>query len=130
MADAARCILNFTTTRDMAGGRIAMANWTASGITLRNGSNQVTVAARDTAGNETSALVTVIFSSPVIVTTALPDAQIGKVYSSKLAAAGGTLPYTWTASSVPNGLTLSKDGMLTGTPAPRPKQKVSRSHGA
>src|SRR5207248_11396703 len=92
------------------------ANWTASGITLRNGSNQVTVAARDTAGNETSALVTVIFSSPVIVTTTLPDAQIGKVYSSKLAAAGGTLPYTWTASSVPNGLTLSKDGMLTGTP--------------
>jgi len=92
------------------------ANWTASGITLRNGSNQITVAARDTAGNETTALITVIFSSPVIVTTALPDAQIGKVYSSKLAAAGGTLPYTWTASSVPNGLILSKDGILTGTP--------------
>ncbi len=92
------------------------ANWTASGITLRNGSNQITVAARDTAGNETSTQINVIFSSPVIVTTALPDAQIGKVYSSKLAAAGGTLPYTWTAASVPNGLTLSKDGMLTGTP--------------
>ncbi len=92
------------------------ANWTASGITLRNGANQITVAARDTAGNETSAQITVIFSSPVIVTTTLPDAQLGKVYSSKLAAAGGTLPYTWAAASVPNGLTLSKDGMLTGTP--------------
>ena len=106
----------WATDQGLQGLAQGTTNWTASGITLRNGSNQITVAARDTAGNETSTQITVIFSSPVIVTTALPDAQIGKIYSSKLAAAGGTLPYTWTASSVPNGLTLSKDGMLTGTP--------------
>jgi len=93
------------------------ANWTASGITLRNGSNQITVTARDTAGNQSSALITVVFSAPVIVTTSLPDAQIGKVYSSKLAAAGGTLPYTWTVASTPSGLTVSSDGMITGTAA-------------
>ena len=106
----------WATDQGLQGLAQGTTNWTASGITLRNGSNQITVAARDTAGNETSTQINVVFSSPVIVTTALPDAQIGKIYSSKLAAAGGTLPYTWTASSVPNGLTLSKDGMLTGTP--------------
>ena len=73
--------------------------------------------ARDTAGNQSSALITVVFSAPVIVTTSLPDAQIGKVYSSKLAAAGGTLPYTWTVASIPSGLTVSSDGMITGTAA-------------
>ena len=34
-----------------------------------------------------------------------------------LAATGGTPPYTWTATGLPDGLAISADGVVTGTPA-------------
>jgi uncharacterized protein (TIGR03437 family) len=74
------------------------------------------VTARDTGGNQNSVAINVMVSTPVIVMTSLPDAQLGKPYSSQLSALGGTAPFTWSAASVPNGLTLNKDGSITGTP--------------
>ena len=48
----------------------------------------------------------------------LPSAQFGAVYSTSLAATGGTTPYTWSVSAgaLPGGLTLSSAGVLSGTP--------------
>jgi 5'-nucleotidase len=34
-----------------------------------------------------------------------------------LSAAGGTAPYTWSATGLPSGLSVSADGVITGTPA-------------
>ena len=55
---------------------------------------------------------------PVAITTlALPNGVTNEVYSAKLTAAGGTLPYAWslTDGSLPPGLTLA-DGAISGTP--------------
>lgn len=60
----------------------------------------------------------VIVDPLTIVTTALDDAIQNKPYSRTLAARGGTPPYNWSiaAGALPAGLTLSSDGVITGTP--------------
>ena len=68
----------------------------------------------------TNALVYVIGTSTVTITTSsLPDGTVGAAYRQSLAATGGVLPYRWSlapGSSLPDGLTLSSDGTLSGTP--------------
>ena len=98
------------------GQAIGTLDWVVNGIVLRNGSNRITVTARDGAGNLITSALTVVYSSPTIVTTSLPNGRVGKLYSAKLAAVGGTPPFTWSAVSMPNTLTLSKDGVIAGTP--------------
>ncbi|HMZ19342.1 MAG TPA: BACON domain-containing carbohydrate-binding protein, partial [Blastocatellia bacterium] len=48
----------------------------------------------------------------------LADGVVGALYQQPLAAGGGTVPYTFgvTAGTLPNGLTLSSAGLLSGTP--------------
>lgn len=56
---------------------------------------------------------------PFIVTTSLPNGNIGVAYSATLTGTGGQPPYTWslpTNSALPSGLTLSTNGIVTGTP--------------
>jgi hypothetical protein len=53
-------------------------------------------------------------------TTILPAAQVGYVYSTQLQPRGGNAPYVWSlnasSAALPDGLTLSPDGLITGTP--------------
>ncbi len=62
----------------------------------------------------------VAFVSPVRVRqTALPRATVGVMYSLQLNGAGGLAPYRdWSveSGSLPPGLTLSGNGLLSGTP--------------
>ena len=58
---------------------------------------------------------------PVITTTTLPTAYVGEVYSQTLTATPGTTgnALTWAVaegSTLPNGLTLTEAGVLSGTP--------------
>ena len=48
----------------------------------------------------------------------LPDGQVSTQYNQALSATGGTQPYAWSIvnGSLPDGLTLSSDGQLSGTP--------------
>jgi Putative Ig domain len=57
-------------------------------------------------------------SALAIATSALPNATVGEAYSVQLAATGGTPPYTWTvpAGALPEGLTLSAGGLVSGSP--------------
>ena len=52
------------------------------------------------------------------ITTAapLPPAALNAAYSQLLSATGGNGPYTWVATGLPAGLTLSLSGQITGTP--------------
>lgn len=72
-------------------------------------------------------------ASPLqITTTALPDGTKGQPYpTTALAASGGTQPYTWSAAPasqpVPPGLTVSPQGVISGTPpwlAPSPSRST------
>jgi len=52
-----------------------------------------------------------------ITTSSLPNATVGESYSATLEATGGTQPYTWSlaqASSLPGGLSLSTNGIISG----------------
>jgi hypothetical protein len=53
-----------------------------------------------------------------ISTETLPDPKFGVAYSATLAAEAGTAPYTWAIQSgnLPAGLSLSTDGIISGTP--------------
>jgi hypothetical protein len=55
---------------------------------------------------------TVITISP----STLPNPVGGVAYTQTLTASGGTPPYQFTASSLPFGLILSSNGVMTGTP--------------
>jgi uncharacterized protein (TIGR03437 family) len=82
--------------------------------------DSVTITATSVADPTKSASAVIQLKSkgtPIIRTTSFSDGHLGKPYSAKLDAAGGTQPYLWTVASVPNGLTVSQDGMITGTPA-------------
>src|SRR4051794_31735328 len=53
------------------------------------------------------------------VTKTLPDGLAGEAYEVPLKATGGAPPYSWTLdpqSKLPPGLTLSKSGLISGTP--------------
>lgn len=53
----------------------------------------------------------------VITSNVLPEAVRGQPYSTTLQATGGSGTHTWTAVSLPAGLSLSSTGTLSGTPA-------------
>jgi len=53
------------------------------------------------------------------VSVANPGSQTGTVGTAKsltLSASGGTGPYTWTATGLPTGLSISSAGVISGTP--------------
>jgi hypothetical protein len=54
----------------------------------------------------------------LIISSTMPSGTVTIAYSATLTASGGTAPYTWSVSSgaLPQGLTLSSAGMLSGTP--------------
>lgn len=53
-----------------------------------------------------------------IITSSLPDANLGQPYSATMACVGGFPPYTWSVSSgaLPPGLTMDGGGNITGIP--------------
>mgnify|MGYP000622147679 CR=1 FL=1 len=75
----------------------------------------VTDAARETASGR---FVITITAAPLEITTAaaLPRARVAESYSTTFAAAGGAAPYSWSAASVPGGLSMSAGGVLSGIP--------------
>jgi hypothetical protein len=78
----------------------------------------------EAAGINTTGFGGVIVSSTVpvpplaISTSSLPDATVGKTYSTTVKAKGGTTPYTWkfASGSKPPGLSFSSAGKWSGKP--------------
>jgi hypothetical protein len=57
-------------------------------------------------------------SKLAITTASLSAATVGAAYSATVAASGGTTPYTFNATGLPSGLTMSAStGAISGTPA-------------
>jgi hypothetical protein len=85
-------------------------------------SDQVTVQVRDSsapAQTKSTSLSIVISAAGAlaITTTALPAGQVGVAYSATLAATGGVSPYSWSAISLPAGLSVAAStGLISGTP--------------
>jgi len=56
--------------------------------------------------------------SPISVTNpGNQNGTVGTAVSLQLSASGGTPPFTWSASGLPTGLSISSGGMISGTPS-------------
>ncbi len=107
-----------------------MANGLPGGLTLNAttgaitgtpttaGTSSVEVTLTDADDQTATATLTLdVRAALKITTSSLPDGQTGAAYSATLAGTGGLAPYSWTATGLPDGLTLdSASGAITGTP--------------
>jgi hypothetical protein len=106
--------VNYTTSRPLVTWQfdppIAVSDLTVNPIafTIPTGVTVLTPVVQATAG-----------AAPVITTVSLPAGTVGTAYSAPLAATGAA-PITWDlnefSAALPGGLTLSADGLLSGTP--------------
>lgn len=68
-------------------------------------------------GTATIAATIDVAPLPLVIDTAsLPDATGQAAYSASLSASGGIAPYTWAATGLPPGLSMSSGGVISGTP--------------
>jgi hypothetical protein len=104
-------------------GLLLAADGSLTGVPTTAGSFSFTVRVTDSASQtaERSYTLTIVAGAgQMIITTAnLPPGRTSVAYSATFTAVGGTSPYHWsvTSGSLPPGLTLSDDGMLSGTPS-------------
>ena len=66
----------------------------------------------------TATLVLDVRPGPVVATAALADGMVGADYATRLAAHGGTPPYSWSVATgrLAGGLVLASSGLLAGRP--------------
>ncbi len=145
--------LTITTSADLGGvavgGRLTRTlaatggkqpyTWTATGLPGSFGldgngnlsgtpgaAGNFTFSAKVTDGQPVSKTQT--FSVAVLGITAIPQATTASTtaaYSGTFTATGGTPPYSWTATGVPDGMGLSSAGILGGTPKAAGKASIS-----
>ncbi len=100
-------------------GMTLAANGTFSGTPTESGAFNFVARVTDSVGSTAQRDFAITVLEPLTITTSspLPAAAVGSLYSQALAATGGSPPYTWLAiGSLPAGLTLGSNGVLSGTP--------------
>lgn len=84
-----------------------------SGSPTQPGNFQVVFNVSDSSGRSGGAAVSINVLG--LTTTALPDGTAGQAFATSFGAAGGDGSYTYSASGLPSGLSLSPSGYLSGT---------------
>ncbi|NPV89256.1 MAG: hypothetical protein HPY50_00590 [Firmicutes bacterium] len=107
----------YTWSANLSGGfNIDPDTGTISGTPTTKGDIAITTTVTDSEGSKDSRNLTLTVKSLTITTESLPDGRTGQAYSATLEAKGGTEPYTWSASGLPPGLSISGSGEIAGTP--------------
>jgi hypothetical protein len=110
----------FTSSGALPPGLTLAAEGLLHGRPGQAGAFTLDLTARDANGRTASRSVSLtVHALPSITTTALPDGDTGRAYSTRLSASGGRGALTWSqaSGSLPTGLTLAPDGTVSGTPA-------------
>ncbi|MCL2165150.1 MAG: cadherin-like beta sandwich domain-containing protein [Oscillospiraceae bacterium] len=102
---------------NLPGGLSLSSGGVITGAPTSAGEYNFTVKATNPAGTDTKALSIKVVDKPVITTTSLPRAEIGKTYSQTLTATSD-IQVTWSidSGSLPGGLLLSSGGAISGNP--------------
>ncbi|SDH84808.1 aminopeptidase S [Actinokineospora alba] len=64
-----------------------------------------------------TAVGTGVPGSPTVANPGSKTGTVGTAASLQLSASGGTAPYTWSATGLPTGLSVSTSGLISGTPS-------------
>ncbi len=109
---------NFTASGNLPNGITLSPAGVLSGTPGSVGSFSFTATATDQNGCAGSQAYTLFICSVITVNpTVLPGGVVGTNYSQNLTALGGGVPHSFSFSgTLPNGLTLSNTGLLSGTP--------------
>ena len=115
--------LTFTETGSLPGGLTMSSSGLISGTVNANdtvGSYPFSVTVTDADGvSATAPLSITVVKAATITTTSFATGTAGESnYSQGAAATGGTPPYSWSATNLPGGLTMSSSGQVTGTILP------------
>jgi hypothetical protein len=111
-----------------AGLTLDSASGMLSGVPTVNGDFSVVVKVTDSSTPQLSAMATftLVIKPPnlSIVTASLPDGEADASYSAQMHAYGGLPPYVWSASGLPDGLSISTSGAISGIPTAAGKGTV------
>lgn len=96
---------------------LSLSGSTISGTPTTAGTTSVTVTITDSNSVTTTQTLTITISanSPTITSANTASGTNGTAFSHSLTGSGGTGPYTWSAGTLPSGLTLS-GSTISGTP--------------
>jgi Bacterial Ig-like domain (group 3)/Putative Ig domain len=88
-----------------------------SGSTTQTGTFEIRFTAHNGVGSDSTQRFLLTVLGLHVTSTSLPELKFGVPYGVRLAATGGTPPYTWklTGGKLPRGLNLSRAGLLSGT---------------
>lgn len=111
----------YISTGRLPTGLTLNGNGTLTGTPTSSGTFSIRVGVRDVSWRYTSAPFTIVVTSVSalsITTTSLPVGARGLGYSSALQATGGAGTHVWSlaSGSLPPGLSLSSQGLISGTP--------------
>ena len=104
-------------------GQNSLGETPSGSWTLRVGDQEQIDVWNAQSGNGAGSITTTVVAAPAVTLTvgpaSLPAAASHVTYSAQLTASGGTAPYSFAvvSGSLPTGLTLSSNGLMTGTPA-------------
>jgi hypothetical protein len=99
---------------------VTFANCTLSGTPTATGVFLIHITITDSTLASVTKDITITVSSPVFTFTggALPNGQVGVAYTANVSATGGSGTTTYSGGvGLPDGLSLSSSGAITGTPA-------------
>jgi len=89
---------------------------TLAGYPTETGIFNFTVKVANCAGYDTKTFEIFIGGDPEITTTSLPNGLVGTAYNAQLETTGTTSAVTWEYENLPNGLSISTSGLISGTP--------------
>ncbi|MBI4811174.1 MAG: putative Ig domain-containing protein, partial [Ignavibacteriales bacterium] len=108
------------TSGALPNGLTLLPSGTLSGTPTTVGLSSFIITATDAQGCTGSQNYSITINCPTITLSSisLPNGSVGKSYSQTITATGGTSPYSFaiTSGSLPDGLTLSSTGVLSGIP--------------
>ncbi|WP_183978351.1 beta strand repeat-containing protein, partial [Tunturiibacter gelidoferens] len=96
------------------------SNGVISGDPISSGTTSVTFTVSDSSTPaQTDSIALPLSIAPSFLTISsvkLPSGTDGSAYTASLNATGGTAPYAWSISGLPAGLSVSSNGVISGTP--------------
>ena len=106
-----------TTTGTLPPGT-TLTNCTLSGTPTTPGTYPIHIVVTDSTGATATrdAIITIAAPTLALAGGSLGDGQVGVAYTGKIGATGGLQPYSYSGSGLPDGLSLSSAGDITGTP--------------